>query len=177
MQQCLDALASLPTTELDAMTLLTVLEQLPSSVAQHCDTTAFRRRCASVASSLAVVTSDKLPLVSRVISMLAAAGESCVSLVLQCFEHVPLVLTDPHLVQAFIQLPHAAVLAWADNSALQVDSENSVAAALDMWCRGPQGSKCSQEQVKQLAQLVRVKHLSTGGVAGHNEAAQLGRSR
>jgi hypothetical protein len=162
MQLCLDALAALPPSELDAMTLLTVLEQLPSSVAQHCDTTAFRRRCASVASSLTVITNDKLPLVSRVISMLAAAGESCVSLVLQCFENVPLVLTTPDLVKAFIQLPHPAVLAWADNSALQVDSENSVAAALDMWCRGPQGRSCSQDQLKQLAQLVRVKHFSTG---------------
>jgi hypothetical protein len=71
-------------------------------------------------------------------------------------------LTSPEQLQLFRQLPFHAVRVWAASDGLTVDSENSVAVALTAWVEGEQGSKCTDEQKKELSGLLRVCHLSKG---------------
>jgi hypothetical protein len=78
------------------------------------------------------------------------------------FQDVHGLLTDPEHLQRFRKLPYQAVRAWADSDKLVVDSENSVAVALSWWYGGDLGSQATEDQLKELSGLLRVKHLSNG---------------
>jgi hypothetical protein len=78
----------------------------------------------------------------------------------QHFDDVHDMLTEEPWLKQFLQLPFPLVAAWASSDDLLVDSENSVAVALDAWAEGPQGKDSSHDQLKQLSGLLRVKHLS-----------------
>jgi hypothetical protein len=81
---------------------------------------------------------------------------------LNVFGNLPTLLSKADLLDAFKLVPFTAVSAWASSDQLQVDSENSVAVALDVWCKGPQGSQCTADQLKELAGMVRVCQCSSG---------------
>jgi hypothetical protein len=92
-----------------------------------------------------------------------SAGKDVQPLLLQVFGDVHAMLTSPQLLQHFRQLPLQAARIWADSDNLVVDSEDSVAVALGWWVAGEVGSMCSEDQLKELSGLLRVRHMSTGG--------------
>jgi hypothetical protein len=91
-----------------------------------------------------------------------SAGKDVQPLLLHVFGDVHAMLNSPEQLNRLRQLPFQAVKAWADSDDLMVDSEESVAVALGWWVAGAEGSKCSEEQLKELSGLVRVRHMSAG---------------
>jgi hypothetical protein len=85
--------------------------------------------------------------------------------VVRAFQGVHTLLTTYDQLQRFRQLPFQAVRAWAASDKLVIDSENSVAVAISWWCGGEQGSRASEEQLKELSGLLRVANLSNGKCA------------
>jgi hypothetical protein len=75
------------------------------------------------------------------------------ALLLHVFGDIHAMLTSPDQLERFRQLPYRAIRAWADSDDLVVDSEDSVAVALGWWVAGAEGSKCSEEQLKELSGL------------------------
>ncbi|KAG1672787.1 hypothetical protein FOA52_002775 [Chlamydomonas sp. UWO 241] len=74
------------------------------------------------------------------------------------FRNVPDVVTQPALLERFLALPHAAVVAWAQSDSLQVHSENEVAYLLSAWVKAQEtaGLPCSAEQLELLVHSVRL---------------------
>ncbi|KAG1672780.1 hypothetical protein FOA52_002768 [Chlamydomonas sp. UWO 241] len=64
----------------------------------------------------------------------------------------------PALLERFLALPHAAVVAWAKFDSLQVHNENEVVYLLSVWVKSQEtaGCPCSAEQLEQLVQSVRL---------------------
>jgi hypothetical protein len=82
--------------------------------------------------------------------------------IVEWFNDVHALFTSHDQLQHFRQLPFAAVKAWASSDKLIIDSENDVAAAISWWYGGNQGSRASEEQLKELSGLLRVANLSPG---------------
>ncbi|KAG1660075.1 hypothetical protein FOA52_006421 [Chlamydomonas sp. UWO 241] len=80
------------------------------------------------------------------------------------FRNVPAVVSSPDLLARFCSLSHAAVLVWAADGGLEVNSENDVVFLVSEWVEAQKrgGRPCSPEQLKQLVHRVR---LSDGGPA------------
>jgi hypothetical protein len=78
------------------------------------------------------------------------------------FADVQALVTSAQQLHRFREFPFIIIKAWAASDSLFVDSEDSVAVALDWWAGGSEGRKCSEQQFKDLAGLLRVKHLSPG---------------
>ncbi|KAG1672785.1 hypothetical protein FOA52_002773 [Chlamydomonas sp. UWO 241] len=74
------------------------------------------------------------------------------------FRKVPDVVTQPALLERFLALPHAAVVAWAQSDSLQVHSENEVVYLLSAWVKAQEtaGLPCSAEQLELLVHSVRL---------------------
>jgi hypothetical protein len=162
MQHCLNYLAALPDAELTAATLVAVLKELPHGLDQLCNVAGWYQRCTTIAMSVPENAPERLPLAVQVISLLSRTSLPYLPLMMSVFGNVSKVLEEPELLHAFQLVPFTAVAAWAASDQLMVDSENSVAVALDVWCRGPQGSQCTGEQLRELAGLVRVCQCSQG---------------
>lgn len=162
MQTCLDALADVPSDKLPASALMSVLQQLPSDLPQRIGCSKWLAHVNTLISGYTEEDEERLPLLKYAITEHAASNAGWLPFVLQQFKRVYLIPAQLGLLQAFLTLPHAAVAAWAGSGQLVVDSENSVAVAIDVWCRGPQGSQCTPQQLKKLAGLVRVAHTTPG---------------
>jgi hypothetical protein len=142
---CLKALAQLTASELDLQGRMTILQLLPDAAQQLvCDHSIWVQRCVEV------------------VCEGVSAGKDAQALLLHLFGDVHALLTSPDLLQHFRQLSFTAIKAWADSDDLVVDSEDSVAVALGWWAAGAEGSKCSEEQLKELSGLVRLRHMSAG---------------
>jgi hypothetical protein len=98
----------------------------------------------------------------HVVSAAPAASNSVTAVLLHIFRDIHALITSAEQLQLFKQLSFTAIKAWADSDDLMVDSEDSVAVALGWWVAGAEGSKCSQDQLKELSGLVRVRHMSAG---------------
>jgi hypothetical protein len=88
--------------------------------------------------------------------------EKIVDKIVLGFANVHALVTSADQLQQFRALPYMVVEAWAGSDDLVVDSEDSVSVALDWWVRGDEGSRCSQQQLKKLGGLLRVKHMGPG---------------
>jgi hypothetical protein len=88
------------------------------------------------------------------------------AVLLHMFGDVHALLTSPQLLQHFRKLPFSAIKAWADSDDLVVDTEDSMAVVLGWWVGGGEGSKCSEEQLKDLSGVLRLRHMSTGRCRG-----------
>jgi hypothetical protein len=138
------ALAQSEKTQLELQGLTAILQLLPEAVEGLPEYDAWRQRCV------------------KLVSEGAAAGRDVLPVLAYFFGDAHALLTDPGQLLHFRQLPFAAVKAWAASDELVVDSEDSVAVALGWWVRGAEGSKCNEEQLKELSGLLRVKHLTPG---------------
>jgi hypothetical protein len=86
-------------------------------------------------------------------------------ILLYVFGDVHALLTSAAKLNCFCQLPYSAIKAWASSDDLVVDSENSVAVAVNAWVEAPTNrseQECSKAQKEELSGLLRVKHLSPG---------------
>jgi hypothetical protein len=122
--------------------VLSVLHELPESVSTLPEHGAWQYLCV------------------RVLSAALAPSYSVTAVLLHLFQDVHALITSPEQLQRFRQLSYSAIRAWAASDDLLVESEGSVAVALGWWVAGQVGSKCSQEQLKELSGLVRVRHLT-----------------
>jgi hypothetical protein len=91
------------------------------------------------------------------------AGNDIQPLLLQLSRDVHALLTTPKLLLHFRQLPFPAFRAWMADDELMVDSEDSIAVAVEWWARGDEGRKCSEDQLKELSGLLRVRYVLTPG--------------
>jgi hypothetical protein len=71
-------------------------------------------------------------------------------------------LTSLEQLQSFRELPYIVVKAWGGSDDLVVDSEDSVAVALNWWAQGQHGSRCSKRQLEDLGSLLRVWRMTAG---------------
>ncbi len=83
----------------------------------------------------------------------------CSEFVLSLFGNVPAALSDAPQLKQFCTLPYQAVLAWLSEDDLEVHSENCVLLLLSRWVKCNK-TKCSAQQLQELAHHVRVSHLS-----------------
>jgi hypothetical protein len=130
---CFAALATSPVELLSPTEFLAVLALLPESATSSPEKESWQQVCKTVTAALV----DK-------------------------HKDVHKLVTDPDQLMQFQQLPFMVIKAWADSDDLVVDSEDSVAVALGWWVAGAEGSKCKRQQLKELAGLVRVQHLTAG---------------
>jgi hypothetical protein len=144
MRQCFKALAKMPHGALTPDVLVSLLEALPESVHTLPEYDAWQDLC------------------MRVLSTAPAASPDVSAVLLHMFKDVHALVSSPEQLQCFRRLRFPAIKAWAGSDDLVVDSEDSVAVAMGWWVTGDEGSKCSQEQLKELSGLVRVRHLSAG---------------
>jgi hypothetical protein len=93
---------------------------------------------------------------------LAAWQASTIAAFVQQYTDVHGLIITPDQRQSFRHLPYPAIKAWMGSDELLVDSEDSMVVALDWWVEGPEGSKCSEEQLKELSDLIHVGHLTAG---------------
>jgi hypothetical protein len=144
LEGCGSALAQL-SSALDLQGVMAILQLLPDAVQQLvCGHSTWVQRCVEL------------------VCEGASAGMDMQPLLLQLFADVHAMLTSPDQLRRFRQLPYHAIKIWADSDDLVVDSEDSVAVALGWWVAGAEGSKCSEEQLKELSGLLRVRHMSAG---------------
>eukprot|EP00955_Chlamydomonas_euryale_P095687 364952-Chlamydomonas_euryale.AAC.13 len=82
----------------------------------------------------------------------------CRQQLVQLFDNVPTVATDPRRRQAFTSLPFAAVREWAVSDQLSTTSGNDVVYVLTVWIRVPQAASapCRGLQLYELACILRV---------------------
>ncbi|KAG1655531.1 hypothetical protein FOA52_000012 [Chlamydomonas sp. UWO 241] len=74
------------------------------------------------------------------------------------FRHVPEVVWSPDLLARFCSLSHAAVLVWAADGGLEVNSENDVVFLVSEWVEAQKigGRPCSTAQLEQLVHTLRL---------------------
>jgi hypothetical protein len=153
MGSCLRALAKLKVTELNPQDVVAILQMLPEAVQKLGDHGTWVQRCVEV------------------VCEGASAGKDVQPLLLHLLGDVHAMLTSPDQFKRFRQLSFTAIKAWADSDNLVIDSEDSVAVALGWWVAGAEGRKCSQDQLKELSGLLRVRHMSAGGSCWENITA------
>ncbi|KAG1672783.1 hypothetical protein FOA52_002771 [Chlamydomonas sp. UWO 241] len=110
------------------------------------------------------ITDDVLALVFDAYSALLATPlpleliDKCRVFLRTAFRNVPDVVTQPALLERFLALPHAAVVAWAKSDSLQVHSANEVVYLLSAWVRAQEtaGCPCSAEQLELLVDTMRL---------------------
>jgi hypothetical protein len=76
------------------------------------------------------------------------------------FGDVYAVITKEEMLKAFCTLSLPAVDAWAGLNELAVHTENDVAVLLTLWCTEEIGQKCSEDELAQLGQALRVGNLT-----------------
>jgi hypothetical protein len=134
--------------------------------------TALAQRVSSDAPGITRILADTtalLPDRAKLLPGFSAWQEQCktiINSIVDTFLHVPSIITQTAKLTSFREQPLTVIKPWASRSDLVVDCEDSVAVLLGWWIRGVEGSKCSQEQLKELAQLLRVKELTTGAMPG-----------
>jgi len=84
----------------------------------------------------------------------------CQSWLDEQFGDVYAVITDSELLQSFCALSFPAVHEWAASENLEVHVENDVAVLLAFWHAGEVGQQCSDDDLLQLGQELRVGHLT-----------------
>jgi hypothetical protein len=141
---CFRALAQSEGAPLELQGLPAILQLLPEAVKEVPEYDAWVQQCVKLLCEGAAAGSDVLPVL------------------LHFFGDVHALLTSPGQLLHFRKLPFSAVKAWAASDDLVVDIEDSVAVAIGWWVEGSEGSKCSEEQLKELSGLLRVKHLTPG---------------
>jgi hypothetical protein len=141
LELCFEALAQL---ELDLQGMPAILQLLPDAAQKLAGHSTWMQQCV------------------QMVCEGASAGEDVQPLLLHLFGDVHAMLTSPDHLTQFRQLPFQAVRVWADSDELVIDSEDSVAVSLGWWVAGEVGSKCSDEQLKELSGLLRVRHMSAG---------------
>jgi hypothetical protein len=144
LSSCLRALAQLTASELDLQGRMDILQLLPDAAQQLIHHTTWVQHCV------------------QVVCEAVSGKRDMQALLLHLFGDVHALLTSPDHLQHFRQLSFTAIKAWAGSDDLVVDSEDSMAVALEWWVAGAEGSKCSQEQLKELSGLLRVRHMSAG---------------
>jgi hypothetical protein len=85
-----------------------------------------------------------------------------ISSIVKGFADVYALVTSKDQLLGFRNLPFIVVKAWAAFDGLLVDSEDSVAVALNWWVKGQEGLQCSKQQLQDLARMVRVQHMNPG---------------
>jgi hypothetical protein len=154
MQLCLTALTQLGDTQLLFEDLPAIARLLPESIQHLPNYEAWVDRC------------------GRCLGSAAAAGDDDQPLLLHHLKDVHALLCSPQLLLQFRQLAFAGVRAWLQNRDLQVDSEDSIAAAVGWWASGEEGRSCSPSELKQLTQLLQVKYLVKPGEKIHAQVRQ-----
>jgi hypothetical protein len=133
---CLTALSQVEPSSVDAEDLSTICSLLPDSLNQLPQYKAWQEQC------------------QRIIAGIIAS-----------YTDVHALVTSAAQLQQFGNLPFMVIKAWAASDDLVVDSEDSVAVALDWWIR------CSHDGCHdgpmELAKLVRMKHVSPGMCGCH----------
>jgi len=86
---------------------------------------------------------------------------TCEKWLVEQFGDVFAIITGAELLQSFCALSFSVLLWWAVLDGLVVHTENDVAVLLALWHDGEVGKQCSEEEVAQLGQLLRVGHLTT----------------
>lgn len=71
------------------------------------------------------------------------------------------VASSKPLLEQFLCLPHAAVLALLQDETLVTDAEATVLLLLSEWCNGEQGKACTEAELQQLNGCIRYGSLST----------------
>jgi hypothetical protein len=84
----------------------------------------------------------------------------CEKWLVEQFGDVYVVISRIELLQSFCTLSFPAVFMWAGLDGLAVHTENDVAVLLAHWHNGEVGQQCSEEEVLQLGQLLRVGNLT-----------------
>lgn len=59
-----------------------------------------------------------------------------------------------------LQLNHPLILAYLRSDGLQARGEDSMLMVADWWVSGPQGAACTDAQLRQVAEVVRLGQLS-----------------
>jgi hypothetical protein len=145
LRVCLVALAQLKDTQLEYDDLPSILQLLPEAVEQLPEHAASVERCI------------------KCLCTAATAGKEVLSLLLHFFGDVHALITTPEQLLHFKKLPYPAIKAWMGSDDLVVDSEDSVAVAVQWWSEGDEGSKCNKGQLKELSGLLRMRYLVTPG--------------
>jgi hypothetical protein len=103
-----------------------------------------------------------LPEAVRSTPQITAWQAGTVAAFVKQYNDVHSLVTSAEMLLTFRELPYPAIKAWMASDDLIVDSEDSVAVAIGWWVGGDEDSKCSEEQLKELSRLLRVKHLTAG---------------
>jgi hypothetical protein len=134
---CLTALSQVEPSSVDAEDLSRICSLLPDSLNQLPQYKAWQEQC------------------QRIITGIIAS-----------YTDVHALVTSGAQLQQFAKLPYMVIKAWAASDDLVVDSEDSVAVALDWWIRcnydGRHSGGGHQNEPTELVKLVRMQHVSPG---------------